>query len=150
MSEYITPWSDGCNCSDKSCAPDMVFITAVSLHKFGIGQEVMKILQNQKIFDLEVLVLLSLKAQQHFPERSCVLVLNDLVMPQSRMKCWMLQLHTRWNVGCFKLLWVLWAHHTSLHAYLHVYVHVCARCSPSPRSKVQQPCSATDVPDCAL
>lgn len=69
----------------------MVFITALSLHKFGIEQEVMKILQNQKRFDLEVLIWLSLKAQQHFPGRSCVLVLNDLVMPQSSMKCWMLQ-----------------------------------------------------------
>lgn len=46
MSKYITPWSDGCNCSDKLCATDVVSITAVSLRKFGIEQEVMKILQS--------------------------------------------------------------------------------------------------------
>lgn len=60
----------------------MVFITATSLHKFGIEQEVMKILQGQKRFDLEALILLSLKAQQHFLGRSCVLVLNDLMLWQ--------------------------------------------------------------------
>lgn len=47
MSKHITPWSDGCNCSNKLCAPDMIFITAVSMHKFGIEQEVMNILQSQ-------------------------------------------------------------------------------------------------------
>lgn len=152
MSKYITPWTDGCNCSDKLCAPDTVFITAVSLHKFGTEQEVMevmKILQSQARFDLKVLILLSLEAQQHFPGRSCGLVLNDLTLWRCLRPGWnagCFGLSPRRNVGCFKLLWALWAHHTSLHAH----VHVCVRCSPSPRSKIQQPRPALDVSDCAL
>lgn len=149
VSKYITPWNDGCNCSEKLCAPDMVFITAVSLHEFEIEQELIKTLQSQKRFDLKVLILLSLKAQQHFPGRSCGLVLNDLMLWQCLSPGWKagrFNLSPRRSSGCFKLLWVLWAHHTSL----HVRVHACVRCSPSPRSKVQQPCSALDVPDCAL
>lgn len=58
----------------------MVFITAVSLLKFGIEQEVMNILQSRRRFDLKVLILLSLKAQQLFPGRSCGLVLNELML----------------------------------------------------------------------
>lgn len=63
----------------------MVFATAVSLPEFGIKQKAMKNLQSQTRFDLKMLTLLSLKAAgleatQHFPGRSCGLVLSDLLL----------------------------------------------------------------------
>lgn len=127
VSKHIITWTAGCKCSDKFCAPDMVFATAVSLPEFGIEQKAMKNLQSQTRFDLKMLTLLSLKAAgleatQHFPGRSCGLVLSDLLLR------WCLS--PGWNVGCFKLLWVLWAHRTSSHTCVHACVRAWATHPP--------------------